>query len=178
MIVTNHHVIPTPEQAAQFRSEFLFEENAAGVLQNPLTLNLEPQRCFWTSEKLDVTLVGLGKVESGDIAIIPIREGAVAKVGDHVSIVQHPSGGPKQIAVTNNRIVNTYDRYVHYLTDTLPGSSGSPVFLDSWQLLAIHHAGGNVRKNSRGDLIFANEGVLFSAVLSDTGFRAAYEAAG
>lgn len=175
LILTNHHVIGTFEAAKSFRAEFAFEENAAGALQAPRTVALDPQRCFWTSEKLDVTLVGLAPISPDDIAVVPLAAETVAKVGDHVSIIQHPNGGPKQIAVTNNRILNIYDHRVQYLTDTLPGSSGSPVFLNSWQVLAIHHAGGNVRRNARGDVIFANEGILISAIFSDTGFLAAYE---
>lgn len=178
MIVTNHHVIQTREEASSFRAEFLFEENAAGTLQIPLTVMLEPQRFFWTSASLDVTLVGISPIAHADIAVVPVVDGVDGRVGDHVSIIQHPSGGPKQIAVTNNRILNVYNQRVHYLTDTLPGSSGSPVFLDSWRLLAIHRAGGNVQKNSRGDVIFANEGVLASAILSDEDFRAAYKSSG
>jgi V8-like Glu-specific endopeptidase len=150
-------------------------ENAAGALQVPRTVALDPKRCFWTSEKLDVTLVGLAPISPDDIAVVPLAAGTAAKVGDHVSIIQHPNGGPKQIAVTNNRILNIYDHRVQYLTDTLPGSSGSPVFLGSWQVLAIHHAGGNVRRNARGDVIFANEGILISAMFSDSGFLAAFK---
>jgi V8-like Glu-specific endopeptidase len=57
------------------------------------------------------------------------------------------------------------------MTDTMPGSSGSPVFADDWSVVAIHHAGGNLQKNSRGDRMFANEGVLFSFIAQYEGFR-------
>ena len=94
-----------------------------------------------------------------------------------MNVIQHPSGGPKQIAVTNNRVLKLHDPFIHYMTDTLPGSSGSPVFLDSWRVVAIHHAGGAaVKKNARGDVIFGNEGVLVSALLSDRDFRAMHSA--
>jgi endonuclease G len=90
LILTNHHVIQTREAANSFRAEFLFEENAAGAMQVPLTIGLEPQRLFWTSKSLDVTLVGLSQISSDDIAVIPLTQSVAASVGDHVSIIQHP----------------------------------------------------------------------------------------
>jgi endonuclease G len=110
-----------------------------------------------------------------DIAIIPLVKEVDPKVDDRVSIIQHPNGGPKQIAVTNNRVINLFEPFLHYMTDTLPGSSGSPVLSDNWRVVAIHHAGGNVRKNTRGDLVWANEGILISSLLGDTNFSTAYE---
>jgi V8-like Glu-specific endopeptidase len=173
-VLTNHHVIENKDAATKFRAEFFFEEDARGKLRVPFSVALDPQRLFWTSDKLDITLVGLSSLSREDIAIVVLSPDLTANINDHVSIVQHPSGGPKQIAVTNNRILNLNAPYIHYMTDTLPGSSGSPVFLDSWRALAIHHAGGNMRKNARGDVIFANEGVLISSLFSDDGFNAAY----
>jgi V8-like Glu-specific endopeptidase len=82
-------------------------------------------------------------------------------------IIQHPQGGPKQIALTANQVVNVYEHRLQYTTDTLPGSSGSPVFNDDWQVIAIHHAGGNLISNSRGDRRFVNQGILLSYILRD-----------
>lgn len=31
--------------------------------------------------------------------------------------------------------------FLHYRTDTAPGSSGAPVFNDQWQVVALHRAG-------------------------------------
>jgi hypothetical protein len=174
LLITNHHVISANQDALSFRAEFFFEEGPTGALQAPFVVMLDPDRMFWTDERLDVTIVGLSRIDRGDIAIVPLLPDVSAKVRDHVSIVQHPSGGPKQIAVTNNQILNFYDPYVQYLTDTLPGSSGSPVFVDTWKVLAIHHAGGNMRKSSQGDVIFANEGIMVSSLFTNAGFRGAY----
>jgi V8-like Glu-specific endopeptidase len=48
------------------------------------------------------------------------------------------------------------------VNSTIPGSSGSPVFNDAWKVIAIHHAGGELISNERGDRMFANEGILVS----------------
>jgi V8-like Glu-specific endopeptidase len=90
--------------------------------------------------------------------------------GDHVTIIQHPEGGPKQIAITANWVVNVFGSRLQYTTDTLPGSSGSPVFNDRWRVIALHHAGGNLVFNERGDRMFANEGILISDILRDSKF--------
>ena len=49
-------------------------------------------------------------------------------VGEYVSIIQHPSGERKQLALRENQVVDVLDNFAHYRTDTSPGSSGSPVF--------------------------------------------------
>jgi hypothetical protein len=56
--------------------------------------------------------------------------------------------------------------YLRRPTDTLPGSSASPVFNDSWRVVALHHAGGNLVKNARGERLFANEGILMCDVVA------------
>ena len=57
-----------------------------------------------------------------------------AKIVEHerVNIIQHPNGNPQKVVLTQNYVLAdmSADR-VHYLADTLPGSSGSPV-LSGW----------------------------------------------
>ncbi len=85
--------------------------------------------------------------------------------GDHVTIIQHPEGGPKQIALNENRVTNIYNYHVQYTTDTMPGSSGSPVFNDKWQVVAIHHKGGNLVTNDADEKRFTNQAVLMKDIL-------------
>jgi V8-like Glu-specific endopeptidase len=172
-LLTNNHIIPTETAAQEFRAEFLFEDNGDGNLKTPISTTLDAQRHFWTSQELDVTLVGFAEIPPASIASVSVRPNLLVKINEHVSIIQHPEGGPKQIAVTNNRVLNLCEPFVHYFTDTMPGSSGSPVFCDSWDVVAIHRAGGYVRKNNRGDIIFANEGILTTALLKHGSFCAA-----
>lgn len=94
-----------------------------------------------------------------------------------MSIIQHPNGGRKKIAVTANEIVNLFDHRVQYLTDTMPGASGAPVLDDAWAVVAVHRAGGNLLKNAHGERIFANEGVRMQKVLADPDVGAALAAA-
>ena len=48
---------------------------------------------------------------------------------------------------------------VQYLTDTLPGSSGSPVFDKDWRLVALHHSGGWITEPGSKETFYRNEGI-------------------
>ena len=87
---------------------------------------------------------------------------ALPTVGEAVTIVQHPKGQDKQIALNANDVLGLRAQWLFYTTDTEPGSSGSPVFNQDWKVVALHHAGrANAEINTRGERAEANEGVLF-----------------
>jgi hypothetical protein len=81
-----------------------------------------------------------------------------------VPIVQHPNGQPKQIALTSSVVVRVKSPLLHYTTDTMGGSSGSPVFNDLWQVVAIHHAAG-----PKINGVATNEGILMAAIRDKLG---------
>lgn len=60
-----------------------------------------------------------------------------------VFIVQHPEGAAMKLALDTNAVIgySPKNRRIRYRTNTLSGSSGSPVFNQNWELLALHHAG-------------------------------------
>jgi len=60
-----------------------------------------------------------------------------------------------RIAITANQVVNVFEHRLQYTTDTLPGSSGSPVFNDAWEVIALHHAGGNMISNTTRSIVIA-----------------------
>jgi endonuclease G, mitochondrial len=60
---------------------------------------------------------------------------------ERANIIQHPGGDPQQVTLRDNQVVKTLEHFIHYEADTQPGSSGSPVFNDQWQLAALHHSG-------------------------------------
>jgi V8-like Glu-specific endopeptidase len=167
MLVTNNHVLPTSAVAAKCKAEFNFELDQEGN-SGKITRYAALSSRFWTNAELDITLVALD-ADSNTAPLqlwdsITVGIDVEPQKGDHVSIIQHANGGPKQIACTANQVVNIYTHRLQYLTDTLPGSSGAPVFDDSWRVVAVHRAGGNLKTNSRGETRYVNEGVLISAL--------------
>src|SRR5262249_4847912 len=98
--------------------------------------------------ELDFALVAVAGGDAltpfGYCPLIP-REGKIL-IGDPINIIQHPMGEMKQIVVRANRLLDlpnkaALDLYAHYEADTEPGSSGSPVFNDQWDVVALHHSG-------------------------------------
>jgi V8-like Glu-specific endopeptidase len=55
---------------------------------------------------------------------------------------------------------------IHYTAPTEGGSSGSPVFNQAWQLVAVHHAGESKmrRLDDPTQTYKANEGITLSAI--------------
>ncbi len=54
-----------------------------------------------------------------------------------MTIIQHPGGDYKQVALRENKVLSKKSPTVLlYQSDTAPGSSGSPVFNDQWQVRA------------------------------------------
>src|SRR5262249_1039545 len=94
------------------------------------------------------------------------RSLAQPQIGNEGIIIQHPGGGPKKIALSHNVLTYVDDRRLQYLTDTLEGSSGSPIFDTEWQLIGIHHKGGMLREPGTKMTVYRNQGVHINILLS------------
>ncbi len=181
LLLTNNHVIASTTEAAQCEAEFGYEHDIDGVEKVPVPFNLDPHALFFTSQEIDFTLVAVAPLSSGGVPLdrygwlplIPLSGKTVD--GEWVSAIQHPNGQPKQIAIHASQIIKLDPakvpadvlHFIHYSTDTEPGSSGSPVFNDQWQVVALHHkavpAPGKVAPGAEPEWI-ANEGVRISAI--------------
>ncbi len=181
LLLTNNHVIAGTSEAAQCVAEFGYEHDLDGVVKDPAPFNLDPHSLFFTSAELDFTLVAVAPLAAsgvpldryGWLPLIPLPGKTVD--GEWVTAIQHPNGQPKQIAIHASQIVKLepaevevdLTRFIHYSTDTEPGSSGSPVFNDQWQVVALHHKAvpAPPGKASGGEWL-ANEGVRISAIFN------------
>ncbi len=172
LIMTNNHVIPSSAVAAESVAEFNYQQDSKGKLLPTCRYQLDRDR-FHTSEELDYTIVGVlpgpSKPHLETWGCLVLNPNADPVPDEHVIIIQHPNGGLKQIVLTANQVFHLEGYRLYYTTDTMPGSSGSPVFNDSWQVIAIHHAEGGLQTNTRGDKRFVNEGILMSAIKADAG---------
>lgn len=147
LLITNHHVLPSKSSAAGLGANFLHDRQQ-GCAQAGVFFELKPDDFYWSDETLDFALVSISPKASGGDSIeefgaIPLIE-ATPKilVGQPVNIIQYPEGGVKQWAFTENKLLDVLeDGFLHYTTDTMRGSSGSPAFNKAWELVALHHAG-------------------------------------
>ena len=97
--------------------------------------------------------------------------------GDYANIVQHANGRPKELVLQGNQVLQDTGLLMHYLSDTEGGSSGSPVFNNRWELIALHHASRhNAEKltlqSGLPPSAFVNEGIKLSAIAADLERRA------
>ncbi len=82
------------------------------------------------------------------------------------NIIQHPEARYKEVALHDNRLTRVLPYAVRYRTDTEPGSSGSPVFDNEWDIIAIHHAGGD-QDPQNPNLWLNNEGIRIDKIIED-----------
>jgi len=155
LLMTNHHVISAAEEAARAIAEFGYEADANGRLRQGRRFRFAPQDGFLADAALDVALVALDPTSEdgaaaladyGFLRLIP----TLGKIDEQefVTLIQHPGGDEKYIAIRENRLIKKgdaesaeRDNFLWYASDTAPGSSGAPAFNDSWQVVAVHHSG-------------------------------------
>lgn len=175
IIMTNNHVLDSQGTAMNSIAEFNYQNDENSVPCTTYCFRLDPERLFITDENLDFTLVAVNNNRSdgkdindfGCLALIP--QEAVILEDEYVSIIQHPKGGPKSVTLRENKVSRIKDSFIHYLTDTEPGSSGSPVFNDQWVLVALHHAG--VPSPDNKSEWVANEGIRISYIIKNIAGR-------
>lgn len=147
LLLTNNHVLAKKDQAAHSLAEFQYEDGADLLPKPAKIFRLDVEHFFYTSVELDFTLVGVAPTALDDTPIaefgfLPlIAESGKALISEFVSVIHHPRGHKKHVSLRNNRLLDTFELFVHYEADTQSGSSGSPVFNDQWQVVALHHAG-------------------------------------
>jgi endonuclease G, mitochondrial len=186
LLMTNNHVF-----ASNSIADFDLELDILGMERTPVRFGFEPGKFFYTNNKLDYSIVAVApQSQSGDRVLtdwgwLPLSgEPGKGDPGEYLTIIQHPSGQPKQICVRENKLLKYAGDFVWYLTDTTAGSSGSPAFNRFWQVIALHHS-GVPKKDPKGNILtkdgkiwdasmdetlidwIANEGARISAIVAD-----------
>jgi len=140
VLLTNHHVLPDPATAASAISLANYEAAPPGAsLGRPASVPLDPDSLFVTNAELDFTFCAVRGLDFlGSIALD--RNSLNIGPSETVNIIQHPRGRPKEVAIKDNRVIKADSVVVHYACSTEPGSSGSPVFNNQWEPVALHHA--------------------------------------
>ncbi len=170
LLMTNNHVLPSRDMAVISLASFGYHENVDGTFNPPSHFRLTDE-VFVTSVSHDYSIVSVEETnadgatlsEFGHIDILP-RSGKALKA-ENVNIIQHPGGDYKKVAQRKNYVVGRARQYLYYVTDTLPGTSGAPVFNTEWQLVALHHMA--IADPDAPDTYRANRGVRISAIVDD-----------
>ena len=157
LLMTNHHVLSSADDAARSVVEFNYQRDRLGQPVAVRTFKLDPAAFFLNDKGFDFALVAVGAGGNGQplsaYGWCPlIKEEGKILVGEPINIVQHPKGELKQVVIRENRLVDLLDLYAHYEADTEPGSSGSPVFNNQWEVVALHHS-GVPKRNAMGELL-------------------------
>lgn len=188
LMLTNNHVFASKEAAKFSLVEFDYQLDRENKPLNSILFECDPETFFVTDAALDFSLVAVrdvardGKTRISDYGWTRLiaEEGKILK-GENVNIIQHPNGDYKKMVLRNNELIDLFDLYAHYITDTEQGSSGAPVFNDQWEVIALHHSGvpnvvdgnimtadGRVWQDGMDDKLIdwvANEGIRISRVI-------------
>lgn len=176
VVVTNAHVISDDpaEQSATPAALPADEVRIRFEAKDP-NEEFEVDKILFSSPRndLDCTVVSLqSPVEHAKSFPIARRLPLVDK-NQRVYVIGHPRGGRLSYSIDDNLLLDHEKPRVHYRAPTEGGSSGSPVFNQQWDLLALHHAGGMTMKrlNGKDGTYPANEGLYFHSILDAVAAR-------
>ncbi len=197
LLLTNWHVFNTKDDVADSEVQFFYEYDIFGRPMQSVSFKLKVADFFHSFRPLDYCLVAVeaidvtGRVQLSSIGYI-FLDPAPGKLGDEeielLNIIHHPGGDYKQLSIRENKFTKIMPTTLWYQSDTAQGSSGSPVFNDQWQIVALHHMGvpdttpdGKDYLDIDGKIIpkingkvdetrihwIANEGIRISVILKD-----------
>ena len=181
VVVTNAHVVSELQDDGGIEPDqaLITFEAQNGTAETPASYRV--QKLLWGSPKqhLDASLLRLDPTVQG-IVPCPIAKSLPApKNEQRVYIIGHPKGGELSFSLQDNELLDHEGPptgapsqpercLIHYRAPTEPGSSGSPVFNEApdWQLIGLHHAGGEyVRKlNGQSGTYAANEAIWIQSI--------------
>ncbi len=169
VVVTNAHVISSDpmEQSASPAALSPDDVRIRFEAQDP-GQEFEVEKVIFSSPRteLDCTIVSLqSPITQAKPYPIAKRLPMVGK-NQRVYVIGHPGGRGLSYSMNDNLLLDHEPPRIHYRAPTEGGSSGSPVFNQQWDLIALHHAGGmNMKKlNGKEGTYPANEGIYFHSI--------------
>lgn len=172
-IITNHHCVPNLHSTLDLKG---------GITDVTLLMNHYDERNTQDTKAYRVGPIPVESDEALDYAILQV-EGAPGDVwgtatvrrapprpGAGLLVIHHPGGLPKHVTRGQCRAArpatDSVGTQLFHLCDTLPGSSGAPIFADSdGAMIGIHRAGPAVVSADS-----TNFGILMAAMDTITQF--------
>jgi V8-like Glu-specific endopeptidase len=167
LILTNWHVLVnswTTRTATAVSAGFGYDDDANGKPKTADSYDCDVTSIV-TNRDDDWGVIRTQKPLPDSVPIIALSTGADPKEETPAFILQHPQGLPKRVGYVRNTITMCNDRVFHYLTDTQPGSSGSPVFDNQGRLIGLHHVGGRPQEVAGKMPLKKNEGIRIQRVI-------------
>jgi S1-C subfamily serine protease len=163
-LLTNHHVLfDRGAKTSDVSVIFDYEVTLNGTTRAPVFAEADLDSILgeedgdWATFRLKTPVEGRA----------PLRLATEASpAGAWVAVIQHPRGLPKKIALHHNVVTFADGDVVQYLADTEGGSSGSPVFDERWQVVALHQAGGDLPLPGTKATVFRNQGIPIAKVVA------------
>jgi V8-like Glu-specific endopeptidase len=158
LLLTNNHVLPSSAVARKSLIEMNYQLGLNGAFLPTTTFVLDPDVFFFTDVHLDYAVSAVQRTGGGGGQLTAfgwntlIEEEGKAIISQWLNIIQHPNGEAKQLGLRENQLVDVMEEFLHYKTDTAPGSSGSPVYNDRWEVVGLHHS-GVPDKNAAGQVL-------------------------
>lgn len=147
LLLTNHHVLGDKNLAAKSLIQFDYALRADGKPYTPALFAVDAATFHLADQHLDYALVALAPISQEGRSLAEFgwnrllaEEGKII-AAQYGNVIQHPNGEMKQLTLRENRVVDVLPEFLHYTADTEPGSSGSPVYNDRWEVVALHHSG-------------------------------------
>lgn len=162
--LTNNHVFNTRDLAGSSQVQFNYQKTLSGLAAVAETFDVD-NSVFDTSQDDDWSIVKIKGDPAKKYGFLKLTNQPIGK-NDFVNIIQHPGGEFKQIGLYHNLVTYVDANRVQYLTDTMPGSSGSPVFNSDWNVVALHHSGGFFAEPGTNDRVLRNEGININKVIA------------
>ncbi|MCL7454781.1 MAG: trypsin-like peptidase domain-containing protein, partial [Anaerolineae bacterium] len=159
--MTNHHVLSEKGVLGGTTTKFNYQETFEGGAEPTTLYKAKPNGLFHANEALDYAVFEVDGEPGQEWGYLPLQQHDV-QPNQRINIIQHPFGQPKQISIQNNLVEYVGGNVLQYVTSTNPGSSGSPVLDDEWQVVGLHHAGGSIPEPTTGRFYNRNEGILVS----------------
>lgn len=174
LLITNHHVIRARENNEPGPTATEFEHQAKSAVaefdfnsESVSGTDVNLSELVAADKDLDYAVFRLTLQDSRKPLCLSSEKITIDPAAvEVVNIIQHPLGHAKKVAIRNNHIYDTPYPSVRYFTDTEGGSSGSPVFNDNWEVIALHRAYNLVDNVSYmgQHTAWINEGVQMHAI--------------
>lgn len=167
LLMTTNFIISTQEEAKQSEYTFNYQLGINREECIAYTTKALPENGFYTNAELQYSVICIRELPEFHTHTPLILKDKLINRTDNLVIIHHPGGQVKKILMQNTFVEYADAQVVQYTRTTLPGSAGSPVLNDEFEVIAIHHSGGNLLEPGTNKHYLRSQGTSAIALLND-----------